>query len=195
MKTWRRGRKPATPEQIKEAKEWQKIRVKITNIVARDETIEKKCCICGKEDAQILHNKKDPYNIAFICSECRKDKKNLEEAEKHRFSLEEYKQEQLDNRDDNRYLDTRKFSQEEVKEIIDGYIAPSNTLTMGEYAEEHNISRYQFNQLVDLYSEYFHKRSIGKVVTNRSKTIQKLKLSAAANDRNLVKQEKKLLSE
>lgn len=190
MKTWKRGRKPATPEQLKEAKEWQRVRVKITNIVSRDETIERKCCICGKEEAPILHNKENPYYITFLCSECRKNKDNVEKAEQYRFNLEDYKQEQLENRDDNRYLDTRKFTEEEVKEIIDGYIAPSNTLTMGEYAEEHNISRYQFNELVKLYSKYFNRRGIGKVVTNRSKTIQKIKLSDAANDRNMAQQSK-----
>ena len=192
MKTWKRGRKPATAEQLKEAREWQRIRVKITNIVSRDETIERKCCICGKEDASILHNKENPYYIAFLCSECRKNRDNVEKAEQYRFNLEEYKQEQLENREDNRYLDTRKFTEEEVKELIDGYIAPSNTLTMGEYAEQNNISRYQFNELVKLYGKYFNRKGIKKVVTNRSKTIQKIKLSDAANERNMSKEIKKI---
>ena len=43
--------KKLTPEEI------QTLRVKIANMVARDKTINRKCCICGKENAEILHNK------------------------------------------------------------------------------------------------------------------------------------------
>ena len=71
-----RGRKPLTKKQKQESAEWQKIRVKVANMVARKSEINKKCCICGKE-GKILHNKQDPYYIAFICDECKKDANNL----------------------------------------------------------------------------------------------------------------------
>ena len=189
MKTWRRGRKPATPEQLQEAKERQRQRVKITNIVSRDETIQRKCCICGKDNAEILHNTENPYFITFLCSECRKNKDNIEKAELHRFDLEEYKQEQLENREDNKYLNTRKLSKEEVKQIITGYIAPSNTLTIGEYAEGLGLSRYQFNSVIERYKEYFPEdKNIEDVIINRSKAIQRNRLSMATNDRNMAKE-------
>ena len=173
MKTWNRGRKPATPEQKVKAKEWQKSRVKITNMVARDDTIEKKCCICGKEDAQILHNKINPYNIAFICSECRKNNENKKKAENYRIDLEKYKENKLENRKGNRYLDTRKFTKKEVKEIVDGYIKEDNKLTIGKYVEEHKLSRYQFKKLIILYSKYFNNEDIDKIALNKTKAINR----------------------
>lgn len=189
MKTWKRGRKPSTSEQILEAKERQKQRVKITNIVARDENLDRRCCICGKENAEILHNTENPYLIAFLCSECRKNKDNVEKAELHRFDLEEYKKEQVANRDSNYYLNTRKLSSEEVKDIVNGYIASSSTLTMGEYASKLNISRYQFNQIVKRYKEYFPEdKIIEDKIINRSKSIQRKRLSIATNDRNMSKE-------
>ena len=39
------------------AEEIQTLRVKIANMVARDKTINRKCCICGKENAEILFTK------------------------------------------------------------------------------------------------------------------------------------------
>jgi paraquat-inducible protein B len=186
MKTWARGRKKATPEQKQRAKEWQRIRVKITNAVSRDKELNRKCCICGKEDSPILHNRENPTYITFLCTECRKDKEKVKQAEQYRFDLKEHKEQQVENRDTNRYLDTRKFSKEEVKSIVEGYTASANIQTYGEYCEKNNLSRHQFNALLERYKEYFprNKGMIDKV-HNRSKAIQRNKLSGAANDRNL----------
>lgn len=186
MKTWNRGRKKATPEQKQRAKEWQRERVRITNLVARDKTISKKCCICGKDNSAILHNKENPYLITFLCKECRKDKDNIAKAEQYRFDLKEYRDNQLREREDKYYIDTKKFSEEEVKEIVEGYDKHSNLLTFGEYAEQNGLSRHQFNQLQERYLEFFpDKEYVIIAIHNRSKAIQKNKLSNAAIDRNL----------
>ena len=57
-----------TPEEM------QKLRVRIANMVARDKTIDRRCCVCGKRNAEILHNQKNPYLITFLCRTCRTDK-------------------------------------------------------------------------------------------------------------------------
>ena len=155
MRDWKCGRKPATPEQLKQSKERQKQRVKITNIIARETNLERKCCICGKDNAEILHNTENPYFITFLCRQCRKNKDNIKEAKLHRFDLEAYRRDKLDNRDNNIYMNTHKFAKKEIKDIIDGFIEPSNTLTMGEYANGLGLSRYQFNCIIKRYDEYF----------------------------------------
>lgn len=186
MKTWKRGRKPATEEQKQQAKERQKQRVRITNTVARDNTIDKKCCICGKENSPILHNNDNPNMITFLCAECRKDKSNLEKAEQYRFNLEEHKQKQLENREDNSYLDTRKFTEQEVKDLVENFTNVKNTLTFGEYCEANNISRYQFNKITELYGEYFpDRKTMVRIVKEKSKAIQRYRLSIQTNDRKL----------
>lgn len=188
IKVWNKGRKPATPELKQAAKERQKIRVKITNAVSRDNTIERKCCICGKENSPILHNKENPYLITFICKDCRKDKNNVKKANKLRFNLEEHRKKLIEERTDNYYLDTRKFTKEEVKEIIEDYIVDKNILNYGEYCKKNNISRYQFASLLDRYIEYFPEMSfMVKKVKNKSKEIQRNRLSIEAKHRNLQK--------
>ena len=187
-KTCNGGKKKATPEQKQQAREWKKERIRITNLVARDETLDRKCCICGKENSAILHNKENPNLITFLCMECRKNKENIKEAEKHRFDLQEYRDNQLKEREDKYYVGTKKFSAEEVREIIEGYDKHSNILTFGEYAEQNGLSRHQFNQLQERYIEFFPERAyVITAIHNRSKAIQRNKLSIAAIERNLQK--------
>lgn len=186
MKTWKRGRKPATEEQKQLAKERQKQRVRITNTVARDDTLDKKCCICGKENSPILHNNEEPNMITFLCAECRKDKDKLKRAEQHRFNLDEHKQKQIESRENNSYLDTRKFTEQEVKDLVENFTKITNTLTFGEYCEENDISRYQFNKITELYGEYFpDRKSMVRLVKEKSKSIQRYRLSNQTNDRKL----------
>lgn len=147
MKTWKRGRHKATPEQKELAQKYQKARVKITNIVARRPSIEKKCCICGKEGS-ILHNKENPYYITFICKECRKDENKRQEAEKYRFNL-------LDIVNETK-LGIRNYSDEEITEILDNYPADQN---MGDFCMENNISRYILNEMVERYCKLYPKKS------------------------------------
>lgn len=187
-KTWRRGRKPATEEQKQQAKERQKQRVRITNTVARDSTLDKNCCLCGKKDSPILHNNDNPNMITFLCDECRKDKNKLEKAEQFRFDLEEYKMQKIKNRDNNLYLKTRNFTKQEVKELVEGFTKITNILTFGEYCEKHNISRFQFNKITKLYGEYFpDRKTMVRIVKEKSKAIQRYRLSEQAYDRALNK--------
>lgn len=183
MKTWKRGRKKATPEQLQAAKERQKIRVKISNLVARDDTIDKKCVICDKSNSFILHNKEKPYYITFICKECRKNKDNVLIAEKYRFNLKEYRKQQIKSRNTNRYLNTRKFPKEEVKEIIEGYTTTATMITLGDYVSLKNISRYQFIQLKKRYLEYFpNSKYIIDLIRNKPNLL--LKIVATTNNRD-----------
>lgn len=196
MKTWKRGRHPATPEQKAIADAKQKLRVKITNRVARNKYIKKECCMCGSKNENeitILHNEENPYYIAFICNTCRQDVHKILEAEKKRFNLQELIDEQVANREDNHYFKTADFTVEEVNAIVDGYVAYGNTMTMGEYSKAHNISRYQFNMLVEKYKEYNPDKAniIDNMVKTRSKAIQRSRLSIAANQRNMLKQKTK----
>lgn len=139
MKTWKRGRRKATNEQKEKAAQWQRERVKITNIVARKYDLEKKCCICGKAGT-ILHNKENPYYITFICKSCREDFNKLKEAEKYRFDLKEYVNKSK--------VGVRNYSMGEIKELVENY--PEN-VNFGEFCRKNNISRYIFNQLINKY--------------------------------------------
>ena len=58
----------------------KKERIRIANMVKRKPELKKVCCICGNS-AEILHNKKNPYFISFICSNCRMDINKLKIAE------------------------------------------------------------------------------------------------------------------
>lgn len=188
MKTWKRGRHPATPEQKAIADEKQKLRVKITNTVARNKYIKKECCMCGSKNENeitILHNEEDPYYIAFICNTCRQDVHKILEAEKKRFDLKAYIKEQVANRDNNYYINTSDFSIEEMQRIVEGYLSIDNTMTIGEYSEAHNISRYQFNMLVEKYKEY--NTYISDMIKHHSCAVQKFRLAVAAKKRNLIK--------
>ena len=179
MKTWKRGRKKATPEQQQIAKEWQKERVRITNLVTRDDTIDRKCCICGKEDSAILHNKENPYLITFLCRECRKNKENIQKAEKYRFDIRE--------RLDKSKLSTSNFTKQEVANIVKGY-TNTQSLTIGEYCEKLNITRHQFNKLLELYAKYFpeDKTTLSAIVQKR-KAIQRKRLIREAEERTIVR--------
>lgn len=175
-KTWSRGRKKSSPEHRKEMQEWQNTRVKIINLVARKPEIEKKCCICGKP-GKILHNKKDPYYITFLCDECRKDSQNRIIAEESRFDLRT----KLNISNAN----TSNFSDEEVTRIIVGYM--NDTLTIGEYCEKMNITRHKFEQLINRYKELYPKQNIKRLVKYHANKIQKETMRRAVEKRKINK--------
>lgn len=179
MKTWKRGRKKyLTDTQREEAKQRQKNRAKISNIVARKPEIENKCCICGKP-GKILHNKENPYYITFLCSECRLVEGNIAKAEKYRFDIRE----QLDKSK----LSTSNFTKQEVANIVKGY-TNTQSLTIGEYCEKLNITRHQFNKLLELYAKYFpeDKTTLSAIVQKR-KAIQRKRLIREAEERTIVR--------
>lgn len=170
-----RGRKQCTLEHKKHMQEWQNTRVKIINLVARKPEIEKTCCICGNP-GKILHNRKDPYYITFICDECKKDPNNLILAEEHRFDLRE----KLDKNNSC----TNNFTDEEVTRIIVGFM--NDILSIGDYCDKINISRYKFNQLTSRYKEMFPKHNIKKLIKQHSDKIQKEKLKKIAENKTLI---------
>lgn len=170
------------------AEEIQTLRVKIANMVARDKTINRKCCICGKENAEILHNQEDPYFITFLCRTCRTNEDNVKKAEKTRFNLREHKSKLTELSEDKSYLHTNQYTPETVKQIVEDYVISHNTLTFGEYADQLGLSRYQFNSILELYKKYYPKnRTMLKSVKEKSKAIQRNKLSVAATERYLYK--------
>lgn len=168
--THKTGRKRMTPEQLKEAKAVQLERVRITNLVARKSEIVKKCCICGKLNAPILHNPNNldnPYMITFLCWNCRKDPDKLQKAEEYRFDIRE----KLNKSN----LNTRNITDEETVKIINGYM--KEMLSIVEYCEKIGISRHQFNKLLDRYEELIPDQPIRDLVFNKSKALRTAKLS------------------
>lgn len=135
---------------------WNKQRVKIRNFVARKPEIDKSCCICGKP-GKILHNRQDPYYIAFICDECRKIPENLQLAEERRFDIR--------TKMDKTKLSIHNFTDEMVVRIIVGYM--NSDKSMGDYCEEVGISRYQFNQLQDYYDKLFPSQNIKQLIKDK----------------------------
>ena len=156
-------------------------RTKIANMIRRKPEIKKHCCICGSEDAEILHNKypKDPYIITFICKQCRKYEENLLKADKLRFDIREIMNKST--------LSVKNFVKEDVKNIVEDYLM--NTLPIGIYCEKIGISRHQFNQLVKRYGEMYNDITIHKKVINHANKVGRKSLSKSAIKRN---QEKRL---
>ncbi len=171
--TWIRGRKKSSPEHQREMQEWQKTRVKIINLVARKTEIEKKCCICGKP-GKIIHNKKDPYYITFLCDECKKDKQNRIIAEESRFDLRTKLN--INN------IYTSNFSDEEIVRFVLGYM--NDKISIGEYCENMNITRYKFDQLINRYKELFPKQNIRKLIKEHSRKIQNENMKKSIEDIN-----------
>lgn len=175
MNALKRGRgNKATPEERKIAMQWQNERVKIANLIARKPEIPKICCICGKE-GKILHNRKDPYYITFICDECKKEPNNLIIAEESRFDLRE----KLEKSN----LCVTNFTKEQVIRIIVGYM--NDIISLGDYCDKIGISRHQFRQLVQRYKTLFPKQDIEQLIKNRTKKVQSEKLKKIAEERVL----------
>lgn len=134
----------------KKITEEQKIRTRICNLVKRRIPEQmRKCCVCGNKGI-ILHNLKDPFNISFICYKCRQDPENIKIAESKRFDLRNYYTTKKD-------LAPQLFSDEDTKNIVDAYLTAD--MTIGEYCESKQISRYQFMKLIRSYESKYKKNS------------------------------------
>ena len=162
MKTWGRGKKRLTEKEKEASIKWQHERVKIANLIARKPEIKKICCICGKE-GKILHNRENPYYITFICDECKKDSENINKAEKTRFDVRE----KLDKAN----LCVSNFSDTEINQLVNGYI--NNQESIEKYCEKNNISRHQFNQIIDRYKKLFPPKDISTEVKEYFKLTQR----------------------
>lgn len=172
-RTWKRGRKKASPEKQSEYLAWARERTRIANLVARHKEIEKKCCICGK-DGNILHNKKDPYYITFICDECRKDPNNLILAEERRFDVKK----QLKG------THTKNVADEQIVRIVVGYM--NEMKYIGDYCDDIGITRHQFESYLNRYDKLFPKQNIKDQVKNRSNAITKQEMLKYQENQRLI---------
>ena len=152
----------------------KKDRMRIANMVRRKPEIEKKCCICGKDNAEILHNKKNPYVVAFICKECRNNEENLNQAEKLRFDIRELM--------DKSTLSTKNFTKDDVKKLVEDYLMEISSI--GAYCNKIGISRHQFNQLMERYKDMYNDPSIRKKIINHANKVNRETLSKLAYERN-----------
>ena len=162
-KTWDRGKKKLTPLEKIESQNWQRTRVKIINMIARKPEIQKICCICGKE-GKTLHNRKNPYYITFICDKCKKDSNNLIIAEESRFDVRD----RLDKYSSN----IMNYNEKQIISIIENFIGKG--LTIGEYCEQEEISRFKLNKILDKYCQitlnYQIKDEYKKQISKNAKT-------------------------
>lgn len=171
----KKGRKmKLTPYQRAISERSKKDRMRIANMVKRKPEIEKHCCICGKEEAEILHNKRNPYMITFICRECRADEDKLKQAEKHRFDIREIM--------DKSTLSTKNFTGDDVKKIIENYLFEISSI--GAYCDKVGISRHQFNQLTARYESIYNDPAIKKKIINHANKVNRENLSKLAYERN-----------
>lgn len=156
--------------------EWNKVRVKIRNLVARKKEIDKSCCICGKP-GKILHNRQDPYYISFICDECRKVPENLQLAIERRFDIR--------TKMDKTKLSVHNFTDEMIIRIIVGYM--NSEKSIGDYCDEVGISRYQFNQLQDYYDKLFPTQNIKQLIKEKCVEIRTSKIEKTWSEKKQVK--------
>lgn len=158
------------------SEKYKKQRMRIANMVRRKPEIKKECCICGNINADILHNKKNPYMITFLCKECRANEKNIEKAEHYRFDIRT-------NMDKSK-LSTKNFTNEDVKTIVENYLF--EVISIGAYCDKLNISRHQFNQLVSRYNVIYNDPSIKKKIVNHANKVNRENLSKLARERNRI---------
>lgn len=166
MQTCKGGRgNKASPAQKQASMDWHKERVRISNLIARKPEIKKICCICGKP-GKILHNRKDPYCIAFICDNCKKNPDNLKEAENHRFDIREHLKEST--------LCIHNYNDDQIKDIVEGY--KNSTISIGDYCKQINISRYQFNEALKRYNKLYPNKHMSNIIKGRAIMVQRNKL-------------------
>lgn len=167
-------KKRLTPHQKMKSEQLKKDRIKIANMIARKPEIQKHCCICGNTDAQILHNRNNPYMITFICKDCRSDVEKLEIANKSRFDIRSIMNKST--------LSAKSFTDKDVKEVVDGFL--NELLSIGAYCEKIGISRHQFNEIVKRYAVIFDIPTIKKTIDAHTNKVNRENLSELALERN-----------
>lgn len=146
----KKGRKPF----LESYEDRQRERVKITNLVSRNKQIRRVCCICYKEPSEILHNEKEPYKIAFICKDCRKDAYNLKLAKQKRFDIRE----KLVTKG----TSVKNFTDETIVRIVLIYM--NNKISIQKYCDKLKLSRYQFSQILKRYNQLFPNQNIYELI-------------------------------
>lgn len=174
-KTWDRGKKRLTEKEKQAALEKQKTRVRIANLVARNKELDRSCCVCGKPGI-IMHNTEDPYYISFICKECSKSASNKTIAiESRRDIRKELKQ---------KNKATKYFTDEQVKRLMISYM--NDFISIGEFCKRNNITRYQFNRIVERYSKLYTKQPIKELVAGHSNAVQSNKISVILDRKHIL---------
>lgn len=118
---------------------------------------------------KIIHNYLEPYKIAFLCDNCRKDKTNYNNIENYRINIEEIIERKVKKDVSNKHMS--RLPVEDIKHIVDEYL--KFTGSIGEYCTEKEISRHQFGTMVNIYASEYTSIPIKAIVKNKSKMIQK----------------------
>lgn len=185
------GRKSMLNIDAEKEREIKNSRVKISNMVRRKKEIKKVCCICGnkkEKEVTILHNAQDPYLISFICKKCRINPENIKIAETRRFDLRDM----LDRRTKSK----GSYSNRDIKILINSYL--TEAVSIKEYCKNQNISRYEFNRLIEQYAEIYNDKMIrdrikahankanGKalqIIKTRNRKLKEMKKKGNNNDK------------
>lgn len=164
--TWARGRKKLTPEERVKSDQRQKNRIKVANLVARNDNIDKTCCVCGKP-GRILHNNDNPYYISFICNECAKDENKKKQAILKRKDIRTML--------NKRGISTKTISEKEIQSIVENFKEKNKTkkLTVGNYCLKLGITRYQFTKIIDRYVEITNDTQIYNTIAQIKKQNRK----------------------
>lgn len=162
-----KGGRPRKGTIIEKDYEWENARVKIAHFVRRN-GIEKKCVICGK-DGEILHNRENPYKIAFICSECRNDPEKEKLAEKRRFDVR--------NKVPKKGTHILKTSTDEyITKVVNNYL--NDVLPIREYCKKIGISNRQFHTILNRYKELYPNQPIDDYVKSHRNTVHRKRIEA-----------------
>lgn len=158
----RKAGRPRKGEVIKPDDEYQNARTKISHFVRRS-GIEKNCVICGKPGA-IMHNRENPYMIAFICDDCRKDPEKEKKAEGLRFDI----------RDKVPKKGThilRTSTDEYITKVVKNYL--KDVLPIREYCRKVGISNKQFHSIVDKYKEIYPDQPVDAYIRSHRNTVHR----------------------
>lgn len=162
----KRGR-PRKGVIIEKDVEYSNARVKIAHYVRRN-NIEKKCVICGKE-GEIMHNRENPYMIAFICNECRKDPKKEKLAEKRRFDIR--------NKVSKKGTHILKTSTDEyITKVVDDYL--KDVLPIREYCDKIGVSNRQFHTILNRYKEIHPNQPVDDFIKSHRNTVHRKRIEA-----------------
>lgn len=141
---------------------WENTRVKISHFVRRN-GIEKNCVICGQQGA-IMHNRENPYMIAFICDECRKDAKKEQKAESLRFDIR--------NKVPKRGTHILKTSTDEyITRVVDNYL--NDILPIREYCRKIQISNHAFHTILERYKEIYPTQPIDDLIKSHRNRVHR----------------------
>ncbi len=158
----RKAGRPKKGEIVKPDDQYSNARTKVAHFVRRS-GIVKKCVVCGNPGA-ILHNRENPYMIAFICDECRKDPEKEKKAESLRFDIR--------NKVPKRGTHIlRTSSNEYITKTVENYL--KDTLPIREYCRKIGISNKQFHSVVDRYKELYPDQPIDAFIKSHRDTIHR----------------------